>query len=377
MKNFGLACLDEFLGGRVVYRNLQAADPELPRLDWILARAGMPGGSLPRKSENGYAVVILHLLQEAQRRRSEAVPLKRLLYVGDTRLLDGSAFSNLCRVSGWPGLAFIGSETAEPARVEIAPAEGGGRLYLTNRWPALETFSTWVLEQGFAIDEATAVVVDLDKTALGARGRNGHVIDEARLQAVEDTVAALLGTVYQPERFRQAYDRLNQPEFHPFTADNQDYLAYTCLVLEAGLYRLDELIQQIRAGRLVSFAQLIQEVDRRRRELPAELERIHTQIYTCVQGGDPTPFKAFRRNEYLSTIGRFGCLEDTTSLLKLLSGEILITQEVRVAALGWQKQGALLFGLSDKPDEAALPTPELAQRGYLPLHQACTHAVGC
>lgn len=376
MKNYGLASLDEFLGGRVVYRNLQAADPDLPRLDWIAARAGLPAGSLPRKSEPGYAVVISQLLQAAQRERNVAVPLQRLLYIGDTRLLDGTAYSNLCRVSGWPGLAFIGSETAQPARVEIVPAEAGGTLYLANRWSALDVFSDWVSGQGFTIDEGAAVVIDLDKTALGARGRNGHVIDSARLGAVEDTVAGLLGTAYEPGRFRLAYDRLNQPEFHPFTADNQDYLAYVCLVICAGLADLGDLIARVQAGQIASFEQFIRGIDSRRLELPGELERIHNQIFMNVQAGDSTPFKAFRRNEYLRTIGRFGCLPDDALLPDLLAGEILITEEVRVAAFAWQAQGALLFGLSDKPDEAALPTPELTARGFLPLHLARTHAVG-
>jgi hypothetical protein len=56
--------------------------------------------------------------------------------------------------------------------------------------------------------------------------------------------------------------------------------------------------------------------------------------------------------------------------------EIVITQEVRELALEWRSRGALLFGLSDKPDEASLPTPELEQQGYLPLHRSVTHLVG-
>ena len=41
-----------------------------------------------------------------------------------------------------------------------------------------------------------------------------------------------------------------------------------------------------------------------------------------------------------------------------------------------RRAGALLFGLSDKPDEASLPTPELEQQGHLPLHRNVTHIVG-
>ena len=71
-----------------------------------------------------------------------------------------------------------------------------------------------------------------------------------------------------------------------------------------------------------------------------------------------------------------GFLSDETPVETLLQQEILITQEVRTAALAWKTRGALLFGLSDKPDEASVPTPELAARGYQPLHRTETHAVG-
>jgi hypothetical protein len=35
-----------------------------------------------------------------------------------------------------------------------------------------------------------------------------------------------------------------------------------------------------------------------------------------------------------------------------------------------------VFGLSDKPDEASLPTGDLAVRGFLPIHQIITLSVG-
>jgi len=60
----------------------------------------------------------------------------------------------------------------------------------------------------------------------------------------------------------------------------------------------------------------------------------------------------------------------------LLSQEILITHEVHQAALSWRAQGALLFGLSDKPDEASIPTREMASQGYKPIHQIETEVVG-
>jgi hypothetical protein len=62
--------------------------------------------------------------------------------------------------------------------------------------------------------------------------------------------------------------------------------------------------------------------------------------------------------------------------VQLLDGAIVMTQEVREMALAWREQGALLFGLSDKPDEASIPQPELAAEGCLPIHRVETHSVG-
>jgi hypothetical protein len=127
---------------------------------------------------------------------------------------------------------------------------------------------------------------------------------------------------------------------------------------------------------LASFHQFIVGVEERSDELPSALRAVHQGIYTNVQAGDPTPFKPFRRNEYLETVSRMGCLKDGAPVEQLLSEEIVITQEVRQMALDWRQRGALLFGLSDKPDEASLPTPELAAQGYLPIHRTETHVVG-
>ena len=56
--------------------------------------------------------------------------------------------------------------------------------------------------------------------------------------------------------------------------------------------------------------------------------------------------------------------------------EIVLTQEVRQRALEWHGQGGLLFGLSDKPDEASIPSSSLAQEGYRAIHQTETHIIG-
>jgi hypothetical protein len=70
------------------------------------------------------------------------------------------------------------------------------------------------------------------------------------------------------------------------------------------------------------------------------------------------------------------CQGDWKTVSELLSNEIVITQEIREAALRWKREGALLFGLSDKPDEACFPGKELAVQGHLPIHCLETYVVG-
>ena len=375
MRNYGHTSVYEFLGDLVVYRNLVPLDPRLPPLAEIRPQVGLPEGLIPRKSQPEYARVMVHLLRRARGLDAPGTPIERLIYVGDTRMNDGAAFANLCRAGGWPGLAFIGAERGEPARVEIVEQDGG-TLYLANRWTALSDFDGFCRQHRFPLDERTAVIVDLDKTALGARGRNDHVIDRARVEAVRRTVGDLLREGFDAEDFQAAYDRLNQPEFHPFTADNQDYLAYVCLILSSGLCALGPLVADVRTGRLKNFEQFIIEVDDRATELSTNLRRIHSSVYALVQQGDPTPFKAFRYNEYQATVERMGWLDDGVPVAELLEQEIVITQEVREMALAWRERGVLLFGLSDKPDEASIPTDDLATQGYRAIHRVETHAVG-
>ena len=380
MKNYGRTSVNEFLGDFIVYRNLVPVDGRLPPLGDVAAKVDVEAGRIPRKSEPAYARVIARLLGEARRLGGSRAEIRRLVYVGDTRLNDGTAFANVCSAGDWPGLAFIAAEAEGPVQLEFVPASTGqareATLCLANRWAALPDFDRYCRQRDFALDESTAVVVDLDKTALGARGRNDRVIDQARVEAVRRTVGGLLGADFDQEGFQRAYDLLNQPEYHAFTADNQDYLAYICLILGSGLYSLEPLVRRARSGEVSGFRLFIEEVDERQADLSLDLQAIHQGIVERVRSGDPTPFKAFRYNEYRTTVERMGSLDEDTAVDELLREEIVITQEVRAMALAWREQGALLFGLSDKPDEASIPSLELAAQGFEPIHRTTTHALG-
>jgi hypothetical protein len=196
MKNYGRSSVSEFLADRIVYRNLNPYDPGLPPLGQIRQEIGLSAGSTPRKNEPEYARVIVYLLQQCLRQDMPGGKIERLVFVGDTRLLDGTAYANLCQAGGWPGLAFIGSEDNQPAAFQLSQAEGGQPLYLSNRWTALRDFDQFCAAQSLPVGIGTAVVIDLDKTAIGARGRNGQVIDQARLEAVKALPAAFLRQVF-------------------------------------------------------------------------------------------------------------------------------------------------------------------------------------
>ncbi len=369
---FGKSSLFDIWGDFIVYRNLVPADQRLPAIGALRQHLSLQSPNLPRKTDSDYAQVVAEQLRQARRLELPGAQLQRLVFIGDTRLLDATAFQNLCAAGGWQGWAFIGRDEMGVQRSDVV--ENG--VYASNRWSALPDFFAFLGKQGFGLDEQTVLVIDMDKTSVGARGRNDKVVDEARLEGVRLTVAELLGKDFNEDAFRAVYHELNRPVYHAFTADNQDYLAYICLMLGTSLFQFPVLVQDIQDGKMHDFFEFIQQVQRRRAELPsAGLIEIHDQVWRLVQQGDPTPFKAFRYNEYLATAARFG-VPPGEALETALFQRIMITEEVRQIAGDMRRRGVLVFGLSDKPDEASFPSSEQARKGMQPLHRLETLCVG-
>lgn len=350
-------------------------DPRLPSFQDLSSITNFSGDRIPRKLESRYAQVMVEILRQARTLELPGVSLHRLLYVGDTRLNDGKAFANLCAAGGWRGLAFIAEEQEHDESIELEEQDDQ-ILYFANRWSALRSFDVFRDEKGFRVDETTVVVIDLDKTAIGARGRNDHVINNARVDAARQTLVNLVGGEFSLSDFQVAYDLLNQPEFHPFTEDNQDYLAYVCMILSSDLWDLPGLVDELHQERISSFAHFLDLVEGQKDALSEPLQVIHSEILTRTREGDPTPFKDFRRAEYLATVERMGVLDDGAQVEDMMREEIVITAEVKQAADLWASKGALLFGLSDKPDEASVPSTEQAAQGYQPIHRTKAHVVG-
>lgn len=361
--------LADYLADRIVYRNLRPADMSLPGLAEVWQQVGLDSLRIPRKTEPAYAATIVQLLQAAQAAR-QAAPLRDALFIGDTHMNDGTAARNIG--AHLPLRGFIGADRLNKAE----QISYDGPLMIANRWRHLEQWLNWVQSEGIACDERSAVLVDIDKTCIGGRGRNDAVIDAARVAAVRQTVEEVLGGDFDEVGFRNVYDTLCQAEYHPFTADNQDYLAYISLMVMGGVVPADEFWAELKAGRLTGFHRFLALCHERRERMSEGLACVHGEVHANVVQGDPTPFKSFRYREYFATVRRMDCLPDHTPRAELLSREIVITAEVGETLEWLAGRGVLIFGISDKPDEASLPPSGPAGEGYQALHRTRMKVVG-
>ncbi len=376
LQNFGRATLADFFGDMVIYRNLEPLEKKLAGLKSAGYRMGLSSDIVPRKFEPDYAKAALWIAEEAQRLRNVTAPLREVLLIGDTLLNDGQAYLNLAKLSGWRGACFIGADrSAQTPAVEI---DEENLLYNANRWSALGDWIQWVGEKGFALDEHTLLIVDIDKTALGAKGRNDSVIDRARLEGLYRTMNAVLGGAFNQTAFEKHYTFFNRGRYHSLTSDNQDYLAYICLVLNLGLIQFEELLSEIESDSLHNFEQFIRWVDSRMMSQAGVAEafrQVHEAVRASVRIGDATPFKQFRREEFVSTIDHMGKLSDDATVDEILSEEVALTEEICELSDCLKKRGCLQICFSDKPFEASCPTRQLAEN-FLPVHRMPTHRIG-
>lgn len=363
MRIYGSGAMSDLFGDMVVYRSLRPADPGLPGLSDI--RSGPP----PRKGELAYATVVAEILRAARKRSAPGTAIKRLILVGDTRRSDGGAFDTLCSTTGWRGRAFICDEV-QGAAPEVRYERGAT---YANAWQALHAFHAALEAEEFRIDSETVVVLDIDKTLIGAKGRNHQLIDQARLRALRTSVADALGPDFNQAAFEAIYHELDQSRYHPLTEDNQDNVAYLCVMVGGAVLRPDEPSRLLAEGH--AFRDVLNIVGDRVLGSAPLLAPFHDEIVRLVLRGDPTPFKIFRQREYAETVALMG--KQTSDLAEeLLASEIVITGEIWELAKEWSRRGALLFGLSDKPDEAAYPTRALGEAGAQPLHRIRTHIIG-
>ena len=279
---------------------------------------------------------------------------------------DGTAFVNICQAGEWNGIAFIGNEKNQPASITRDPGFELP-LYTANRWSCLESFDEICHQHAITISENTAVVFDLDKTSLGARGRNDAAIDLARTRAAEDVVRAILGSDFNSETFLQTYQTFNQVAFHSFTTDNQDYLVYLCLLACADVIDTEQLSQQIQAGTMRSFEAFANILQARQPTFPAAIQETQSDFYQSLLSGDPTPFKAFRRQEYLNTVTAMRT--PPTFDEEQLNSTICITEEVRQFALVANKKAHCCLGFPINRMKLLCRKKNWRCRDFQPLHR--------
>ncbi len=376
LRNFGRASLADTFGDLVIYRNLEPLDPRLPGLKTAAYKMGIADDRIPRKQDPGYAKAAVWFAKQVQKLRKNNTPLSEILFVGDTLYNDGQAYGHMRQFSEWAGSCFIGSERlAEPFMID---ADDEDNVFCANRWAALADWVKWMREHGLNLDERTAVIIDIDKTLLGAKGRNDQVINQARLEGIFRTMTSVLGDNFNRADFERHYAELNRSRYHFLTEDNQDYLAYICLVLNAGLISYDEVLQEVEKDSLDNFEQFLRWVNSRLmiRPLVGEsFRQVHEAIVGAVRVGDPTPFKRFRRQEFITTVERMGHMPDETPVEELLANEITLTNEVCELGEWFAARGCVLLCLSDKPDEASMPDPRVSAE-LQPVHRTPTHRVG-
>jgi hypothetical protein len=342
-----LHTIAELTDDRVLYRDLQPVDPELPGLRELAPELGIAPGRLPRKRDADYARVVLGIARIAQQRRGEE--LGALLVLGDTEN-DRRLGLGLAEIAGAPTFTFIGVD-APDLPVEL---RWEGTLAQASRWFLIDDFLEQVGGRGAHAHAGLVILADIDKTLLGPRGRSDGSIDSARVDAAEATATQLLGSELDAEAFRAAYKGLCHSRFHPFTEDNQDYVAYTALLTAAGVLRLEELRSRLDARSLGSFLEV---ASRASEAVPPRLAPVHKEVLAALHLGDPTPFKAFRHQEFVATVRR------------MESGELPLCGELFAALTRLKDAGALCVAASDKPAEASLPDAAQRAEGLQALHR--------
>jgi hypothetical protein len=333
-------------GDFVLYRDLQPCDPGLPGLAELRNELGFPPGLLPRKRDPDGAKVILEIIRRASAQQGASAP-QAFLVIGDTDN-DRHFANHLRRVSGSPVRAFIGVDRL----VDPPDMHWDDDTATANRWAMLEPWLDQVRTDGL-VNEQTVVLLDIDKTLLGPRGRCDIAIDDARAEGAWQITSDTLGATVEQRAFHSHYATLCRKEYHGLTLDNQDYVVYVAMLLASDTLSFDQLRQGMADGSFGSFTTLLGAVEPR---LHPALADLHAEIKAADAAGDPTPFKAFRRAEFVATVAR------------MTDGRLTLCREVVELAQHMVAQGLCCVAVSDKPAEASLPTPMQAATGLQPLH---------
>lgn len=320
----------------IVFRELNPVKKELSSFSKFKETLGL--NFLPRKKDPEYARVLSLLFKEIGE-------FKKIIYFGDTMLNDGGVIANLTNLKEYRVFGII-TEEKEKDFITVK-----GNIILNTKWRNLFSILEILEKKGFLIDRETVVVIDIDKTLIGARGRNNKAIDRARM----DAILSIMNDTFESvdiERFEYIYSRLNRRSLHPFTGDNQDIVSIMSIVFYGDYYALGRFIREFYIGKWIEPFEFLTSITVSKNSTVYDLLE---EVKENLKNKNPTAFPTFRKREFEFTIKRMDFLPDKAEVRKLLNEEILITKEVYEVGKFAKERGALVFGLSDKPELSSIP----------------------
>jgi hypothetical protein len=239
MQIYGRHAVANIFRSFVAYRNIRPIDARLPGLISPNTQPRRRRRSLCQCGDDDFARPIV-----------TSSRIQRFMMIGDTRQSDGGTYLTIAKRSGWQGAAFICDEKRSKDPFYGISNDAG--VYTSNRWRHIDAFAAQ-----HVVDQHTAIPIDLDKTFIGARGRNHQLIDAARLTALKSAVTTVLGNNYNDAVFSETYHRFNQPRFHRFTGDNQDFLAFICVMAGGWCVTPDGLQSMLEQGIMRDFSHYV------------------------------------------------------------------------------------------------------------------------
>ncbi|HDL50435.1 MAG TPA: hypothetical protein ENG37_00300 [Firmicutes bacterium] len=320
----------------IVFRELNPLREELPSFSELKKQLKLD--FLPRKKDPEYAKVLSFLFKKIG-------DFEKVIYFGDTYLNDGSVIKNLTELNEYKVFGVI-TEEGEQDYIKFK-----GNMILNTKWRNLLPILEILEKRDFLLDEKTIVVIDIDKTFIGARGRNNKAIDKARTDAITSIIKDALGEI-EEDRFDYIYSRLNRRSLHSFTGDNQDIVAIMSILFYGDYYALGRFIREFYAGNWREPLEFFNTIT-----IPPndKAYKLLEEVKENLLKKNPTAFPTFREKEFNCTLKRMDFLPDVSDVRKLLNEEILITKEVYDVGLIAKNKGALVFGLSDKPELSSIP----------------------
>jgi len=320
----------------IVFRELNPLREELPSFSELKKQLKLD--FLPRKKDPEYAKVLSFLFKKIG-------DFEKVIYFGDTYLNDGSVIKNLTELNEYKVFGVI-TEEKEQDYIKFK-----GNMILNTKWRNLLPILEILEKRDFLLDEKTIVVIDIDKTFIGARGRNNKAIDKARTDAITSIIKDALGEI-EEDRFDYIYSRLNRRSLHSFTGDNQDIVAIMSILFYGDYYALGRFIREFYAGNWREPLEFFNTIT-----IPPndKAYKLLEEVKENLLKKNPTAFPTFREKEFNCTLKRMDFLPDVSDVRKLLNEEILITKEVYDVGLIAKNKGALVFGLSDKPELSSIP----------------------